>query len=241
MTISKVISFLSGNERRDVDPGTLTGFLGANGSSARSIRMRDATRETAPLENLMGQLRDIIVGPQSRLNEARFEEMLDILEEQKLSGDNRLDQLKLSLAEAVDHLVQMEGRLEEQNGEISELRKALEQQAQAMHEEQTVLLPELRNGFEKRLSVLSEVLEKRTVDFETSVRGDLVQLSSSLSRHFSDQDKKWVEERNSTLLTLEQRIAQWRAELADERREDMDQLGSSMVDLGRRILALQNH
>jgi hypothetical protein len=38
---------------------------------------------------------------------------------------------------------------------------------------------------------------------------------------------------------LEQRIAQWRAEIDDTRRDDMQEVATSMMDIGQRLMALR--
>jgi septum formation inhibitor MinC len=237
MAISKVISFLSGSDRKDTNHDV--NDFGENGASGG--RLRNALRETGPAENLMRQLRDIIVGPQTRLNEARFEELLDILEEQKAEAEAHFDEVEKHLDETAEKALYMSGLLEGQDAEISLLKQKLDDQVQTLREEQIEVLAELRSGFQQRLEILSDVLEKRVQEIELGMRGEYAELSGALMKHISDEDTRWDKERDNSLVTLEQRIAQWRAELDDERRHDMEHLGNSIVEMGRRLMALQGN
>ncbi len=241
MAMSKVISFLSGNEGRDAvfAASSAPHAMVLAEPPAPSKRLRDALKETVPTESLMGQLRDIIMGPQVRLNEAQFDEMLDILEEQKVGNDQRLDFVEQHLGEATEHVTHITSVLEAQDEEISFVKRKLDEQVQALRDEQRELFKELRADIGKSMDELTETLKKRMQGIEVDLRGELLELSGSFVRHVDQDDKRWEDERGHSLATLEQRIAQWRAELDDTRRGDMQNLATSMMDIGRRLMALQ--
>jgi hypothetical protein len=46
-------------------------------------------------------------------------------------------------------------------------------------------------------------------------------------------------ERDDSARILDQRIAQWRAEMEDDRREDMDNVATSLMEIGQRMMALR--
>ncbi len=238
MAISKVISFLSGTDRRDVNPESLNG-VEVGESAGLGRRLRNMSKDGAPVENLMSQLRDIIVGPQTRLNEARFEELLDILEEQKFDADEHFDVVEKHLGEATDNATRMTGLLEGQNQDISALKQHVDDQLQEFRDEQRSILAEMRSGMKLKLEILSDVMEKRMHEIEMGLRGEYLELSNSFTKHIADEDQRWAKERDNSMTTLEQRIAQWRAEVDDDRRSDMENLGNSMMDIGRRLVALQ--
>jgi len=239
MAFSKVISFLSGSDRTAAHQDDLADVFDFDEADAPGGRIRNALKETGPADGLMRQLRDIIVGPQTRLNEVRFEELLDILEEQKDEAEDHFDAVEKHLKDTTDKAMRLSGLLDGQDAEIGLLKQKLDQQVQAIREEQVEVLAELRVGFQQRLEILSDVLEKRVQEIELGMRGEYAELSSAFMKHISEEDKRWDTERDNSLATLEQRIAQWRAELDDERRHDMEQLGNSMMEMGRRLMALQ--
>ncbi|MBG1231352.1 hypothetical protein [Aestuariivirga litoralis] len=187
----------------------------------------------------MGQLRDIILGPQVRLNEARFEEMLDILEEQKLGNERRLDFVEQHLADSTQHVTRITSVLEGQDEELSFLKQKFDGQMQTLRDEQRQLVQELRDDFGKSIDEIRESLNKRMQGTEIDLRSEMLELSGTFVRVVEQNEERWDKERTHSLATLEQRIAQWRAELDDTRRSDMENLAASMMDVGRRLMILQ--
>ncbi|MDE2384440.1 MAG: hypothetical protein KGO53_07465 [Alphaproteobacteria bacterium] len=239
MSITKVVSFPSEAEF----PNRLPPFAGGGGSETPSsvLRFRQALQDQAPAETLMGQLRDIITGPQARLSEARFEEMLDILEEQKDAATARLDVLEENLGEAVHNASRMTGLLEDQQHDIFALTRKLDDTLKHLRDEQDAALDKLRADLQLGMEMMSDSFKGQVEALEMNMRGGLLDLSSSLVVHIAEEDKRWDRERESARLTLDQRIAQWRAEMEDGRREDREEIANSMVDIGQRLLALRKN
>ncbi len=237
MPISKVKSFLSG-----VDAWENTQTRPAESAAAICTshgRMQEAKRESCTAEQIVNQLRELIVGPDIRLTEARFLEMLDILDEQKQGVDQRFERFESHLAEALTNASTMTSLLEDQDSQLTALKQRIDEQVRAIREEHKGVLSDLRQGIEKSTESLFERLVGRVVGFENKLRSEFRSLSASFTNHAAEQDKKWESERANSLATLEQRIAQWRAELADERRQDMQQVAAAVMDIGRRLIALQ--
>jgi low affinity Fe/Cu permease len=239
MTVSKFKSFLSSVNTLESVPNQVVELPVAAGKRAAPDRIRDATCETLTAEQIVRQLREMIVGPDVRLTEARFIEMLDILDEQKQGANQRFERFEAHLAEALANANTMTTVLEGQDSQLAAMNQRIDEQVQAIREEHKGVLADLRQGIEHSTESLFERFASRVVGFENKLRGEFKSLSTSFANHAVEQDKKWETERHHSLATLEQRIAQWRAELADERRQDMQQVANSVMDIGRRLLALQ--
>ncbi len=239
MALSKVISFLSTTDRIETTKEPLPQQSVVSEAVLPGHRVRNAMRERASTETLMSQLRDIIVGPQTRINEARFEEMLDILDEQKIGTTGRFETVEQHLGEAADNAVRMTALLESQKLDIAQLKKQMDIQVQELRNENADALDAIQHKIEMKFNIFSEVLEKRLQEMELGLRGEYLELSNTLMAHISDEDKRWEGERESSLSRLEQRIAQWRAEIDDGRTQDRENLGNSMMEIGRRLIALQ--
>ena len=239
MAMSKVFSFFSGANGQNPAFAGIPSLQTLALTAPQNTRLRDALKETAPSDGLMGQLRDIIMGPQVRLNEARFDEMLDILEEQKSGQDRRLDFAEQHLRDSTAHVTRITSVLEGQDEEISFLKKKFDDQMQALRTEQTDFFQELRDTMDKSMDDLTESLKMRMEGIEIDLRGEVLELSGMFVKHVENDELRWEDERNHSLKTLEQRIAQWRAEIEDTRRSDMESLATSMMEVGRRLMALQ--
>jgi len=239
MALSKVISFLSGHDKSEAPQQKPMAIAIAVDPPEPINRLRNAMRETAPAESLMGQLRDIIVGPQTRLSEARFEELLDILDEQKCAATMRFEQVEKHLGETVENTTQITTLLEGQDAEIGQLKLRIDTQVQDLREEQRQALREMRVGLDLNMEALAESLKSRMQQIEITLRSEVLDLTGTVVLHIDDEDRRWEAERGHSLAALEKRIAQWRAELDDGRRNDMQTVANSMMDIGRRLLALQ--
>jgi hypothetical protein len=242
MANSKMFSFFSGSAGREpvaAAAASLHAVVVAQPAPGR--RLREALKEAVPSDSLMGQLRDIIIGPQVRLSEARFEEMLDILEEEKTKSGRRLHFVEQHLNDATEHVTRITHVLEGQDAEISFLKKKFDEQIEALREEQRAMMTELRLAVNKTMDDLTQTVGKRMENTELDLRSEMLELSGTLVRHVENSEKRWNDERTHSLNTLEQRIAQWRAEIDDTRRGDMEKLASSMMDVGRRLMALQEN
>jgi hypothetical protein len=205
MTITKVVSFLSGTS-----PGEIT--------AKTSERVRKAAQEPVPLDQLVAQLRQMFTAPLERLSEARFDEMLDILDEQRAATDDELNSLGR-------RVVGLNARLEEDHDLLSEVF--------------TEELAKSRLELEQKIDKLSASLRGALDEMDQKLRGSLRELSASFAAHVADDEEQREEDRQNSMRALEQRIAQWRAEIDDARRSDLEEVASSMTDIGQRLMALR--
>lgn len=205
MAISKVVSLLSNSKHSNMPPGT-------------ADRVRRATEEQLPLDQMVLQLRQMFTAPHERLCEARFDEVLDILDEQKSATEDELDSIGR-------RIITLNTRLDNDHNLLSEVFGDA--------------LTKSRSELEVKLDALSTSLRKSMGELEQRLKDGLQDVTRSLAQHVSDNDAKRKVDREGTLMTLEQRIAQWRAEIDDTRRDDMQEVASSMVDIGQRLMALR--
>lgn len=205
MTLSKVVSFLSNSTVTESKVGP-------------AFRVREAAKEQVPLEQLVQQMRQMFTAPHERLCEARFDEMLDILDEQKSVTDIEVRALGQRIT-----------RLDDKVGEDYQLLSEVFRDA----------LAKTRDELESKIDLTSQALRGSIADVDKGLRSSLDALSGSFNAHLAEDEVKRRDDRDQTLMTLEQRIAQWRAEIADSRRDDMEEVASSMMDIGKRLLALR--
>ena len=205
MTISKVVSFLS-----------------KSGSSAiterTSNRIRQSVEEPVPLDQLVSQLRQMFTAPHERLCEARFDEMLDILGEQKAATDGELDSLGR-------RVLSLGTRLEEDHQILSELFSEA--------------LAKTKGELEEKIDMVADRLRSAIDEQNHRLRESLHELSMSFTTHIVEEETRRDEDRGHVMSALEQRIAQWRAEINDTRRYDMQEVATSMMDIGQRLMALR--
>ncbi len=204
-----------------------------------SMRVMAALNEQVPMERMLGQLREIIVGPHQRLCEARFEEMIDILAEQKGDSDDRFS----SIESDIDDIRLSTSRVEKLFGafdlRFDELSDKVDDETRAVHEAYEESIGQLRSDFGVRMQMISDTLRECIKELEIDTRRGLLDLSGTFVAHVAEEDRKWERERENSLNTLEQRIAQWRAEVDDDRKQDMDDVAASLVDIGQRMMALR--
>jgi len=202
--------------------------------SAPSIQA--AALEVAPIEQLLNQLRDIINGPQKRLTEARFDEFVEILGEEKQVTSAKIESVESALADA-KLIVASALRTQTAKQEIA--ISQIEDQVSELRYSHGDTLKQLRIDMEMGLQLLEDALTARLAEKEMTLRGTMIDLSSSFVAHIAEDERKWTREREMTMTSLEQRIAQWRAEIQDERKEDLAEVATSMMDLGQRLLKLR--
>ena len=195
-----------------------------------------AALEVAPIEQLLNQLRDIINGPQKRLTEARFDEFVEILGEEKQVTSAKIESVESALADAkLIAASALRAQTAKQEIAISQI----EDQVSELRYSHGDTLKQLRIDMEMGLQLLEDALTARLAEKEMTLRGTMIDLSSSFVAHLAEDDRKWTHEREMNMTSLEQRIAQWRAEIQDERKEDLAEVATSMMDLGQRLLKLR--
>jgi hypothetical protein len=244
MSVSEAIAHMAGakvNHGKSPNGKTLNGksLTPAKGNHRTAKRVREATVERVPVEEMLVQLREIIVGPHERLCEARFEELIDIVAEVQGSNEGRF----LSIESEIDDIKAASNRMERIfdvfDTRMDKLEETVDVKTREVHTAYGQAIAELRGDFSVKLQMINEELRKSLKDLEMETRKEVLELSSTLIAHVSTENTRWEEERANNNLTLQQRIAQWRAEMDDEHRAEMDSLASSLVEMGQKLLTLR--
>jgi hypothetical protein len=202
-------------------------------------KVREAGLEAAPVEDMLSQLREIIIGPHERLCEARFEEMLDIMSEQQDDNDNRFTAIETDVGEIKVASARMEKLFTTFDFRIDDLSVKVDDKTREVHDAYGKAISELKGDFAMKMEMIAGTLQQCLKDLELDTRKELLELSSTLMAHVTDEDKRWDKERDNTSRILQQRIAQWRAEIEDDRKHDMENVASSLVEIGQRMLTLR--
>jgi hypothetical protein len=204
-----------------------------------SRRVNEAQTERQPVEEMLLQLREIIVGPYERLSEARFEEMLDIMSEQQDENENRFRAIETDVGEIKVASARMEKLFSTFDLKVDDLAFKVDEKTREVHEAYGKAIHELKSDFALKMEMIAGTLQQCLKDLELETRKELLELSSTLMAHVSEEDKRMEKERDDSARILDQRIAQWRAEMEDDRREDMDNVATSLMEIGQRMMALR--
>lgn len=202
-------------------------------------RVNEARFSTERSEEVLGKLRDILTGPQQKLAEARYGEMIDILEEQDISQQQNFGTLSSQITELASGVSKLKTAFTD--------LQALYDQANARHDQQ---MAELREHVERALSVHAAEMNTRIKALSDSTfdsmnttlgaaRRDLEQLSTAVEEHKTATATSLETLKTNSQMALDQRLAQWRAEREDERVDDLKAVASSFMDIGQRLAALR--
>jgi hypothetical protein len=204
-------------------------------------RIVEANAEPVPLEELVANLRKMFVGKHEQLCEARFEEMVDILAEHKAEADSRFETLAKSVLHLKDDQRGIDESLHTMNEKIGTTSQKLTEEFKALKKYCDDALVKSRQELEFKIQAASESHQDAIDDLSLNAKRGLLELSGVFFAHVAEDEKKWERERDNSHSMLEQRIAQWRAEIEDSRRHDMHEVASSMVDIGQRLMALRKN
>jgi hypothetical protein len=199
-------------------------------------RVREAQHGAHSNDAFLNYLRDMVGGPYQKLSEARFEEMLDILMEQDDFARSKFSALEGGLEDvAVEttFLRQKYDVLQERIDIVVERSEAERIATRSAFEE---ALTKLREEFETKAKILSETLQKSLKHTEDETRRALAGLSTTVNDNKQESNRLFELAQSSSLNSLEARIAQWRAEIEDERKEDMGEVAAALMDIGKRML-----
>ena len=190
-------------------------------------------------EEVLGKIRDLLVGPHEKATESRFLEMINILEEQDTSHGKRIGTLGNGLLElngVVQKMNTANRALEEQFGQnnlrvdqrLADLQKHVEQLLSAHSQE---ISAQVVNITESRIEGLKSTI--------ASCQRDVGLLWSALEDHRKSTSAGIEAMNASSLAALEQRLVQARAEREDERSADIKLVADSLMDIGERLAALR--
>jgi hypothetical protein len=234
MSVSDAIPSLPTGDR--LNGSATTGRKSRRGPAKR---VQEARIEHVPMERMLTQLREIIVGPHQRLCEARFEEMIDILSEQQGANESRFEVIESDIDEIKASTNRMEKLFDVFDTRMDKLSDTVDEKNREVHVAYGQAISELRSDFELKMQMIADTMQECLKELELDTRREIVELSSTLVAHVSTEETRWEKERGNSMLTLEQRIAQWRAEIEDDRKQDMDEMATSLMELGQKMIALR--
>jgi hypothetical protein len=200
-------------------------------------RVRDAQRGSQSNDVFLNYVREMVSEPYQKLSEARFEEMLDILMEQDDFARSKFNALETGLEDVVvetNFLREKYDALKERIDIVVERSEAERLATRAAFEES---LEKLREEFEVKAAILSETLRKSLKHTEDETKRALAGLSTTVQDNKQESARLFELAQSSSLNSLETRIAQWRAEIEDERKEDMGEVAAALMEIGKRMLA----
>ena len=203
-------------------------------------RIRNAQLGAQSNDVFLNHLREMVSEPYQKLSEARFEEMLDILMEQDDFARSKFTALESGLEDVAvetNFLRENYHALKERIDIVVERSEAERLATRAAFEE---ALKKLREEFEIKSTILSETLRKSLKHTEDETKRALAGLSTTVLDNKQESARLFELAQTSSLHSLETRIAQWRAEIEDERKEDMGEVAAALMDIGKRMLT-QRH
>ena len=207
--------------------------------SRPGARVNEAMMSSERSEEVLSKLRDLLMGPTQKLADARYSEMVDILEEQDLSQQQNFGVLSSQISELTSGFAKLKTA-------FSDLQDLYEK-ANARHDQQ---MAELREHVERALTAHAQEMNARfdalsETTFETmnnslaNARRDLEQISNTVEEHKAATATDLQALKNDSQMALDQRLAQWRAERDDERVDDLKLVADSFLDIGQRLAALR--
>jgi len=203
-------------------------------------RVVEADVEPVPLAQLVENLRKMINGKHEQVCEARFDEVLEILAEQKGETETRVETLATSIVHLTEDRLGVDKMLGSLNEKLIRTSKRLDD-VEAMEKFYEQALVDSRQEFEVRIDSALDKLHRFVDDFAMRSQRGTNDVAGKLAAHMAEDEKNWMQEREHSLITLEQRIAQWRAEIEDKRKSDMEEVANSIISIGERMMALRGN
>lgn len=96
-----------------------------------------------------------------------------------------------------------------------------------------------RDPVELALEGASDSFLKRLMESEQRFDEALRNATEMLNQHKSDSENTRQQDKERATVTLDQRIAKWRAGVEDTRHSDMQEVASSIMDAGQAFMTIQ--
>ena len=203
-------------------------------------KVKEALRDTLSIsrggEAVLTQLRELLVGPHQRLSEARFEELLDILDEQDTFNRGKFAEIEAGLDDVNAETADLREKYDGLSNRIETLVQQAESEKLATRLAFEEALTKLRDEFDVKVKILSSTLRESLQETDDDLQRAVRELSASVQTTRTESRTLFERAQTASLDSLEQRIAQWRAEIEDERAEDMEKVAASLVDIGQKLL-----
>ena len=193
----------------------------------------DLDREVQTHDKMLLQLREIITGPESQLNETRYEEFINILSEQKQTTDTLLatfdHNFRASMSQSQAHFAELDQSLAKLatkvDAEDHATRRTLAQAIDKLREEQMGALRKLTLATEQHLK-----------EVESQFRQEMTELSEKFAEQIQESSKKREDDKGQYFAVLEQGMAVLRAEFMDLHQREIAEVGNSVMEIGRRLV-----
>ena len=228
MSMSKSILSLHGTNHNEFAAGV-------------ARRVSDAQSEEIPLEELVRNLRSAFVGNYERITEARFEEVVDIISDQKGSTDDRFTSLLTSVNYLKEQHLEFDQSVGTLNERFTELSNRISAEIKSVLQYCHDVALQTRQEGEFMTQTAVGDFGNSLRDLSSKTRESLETLSNNLAMHTAEDENKWEQQKTYAHSIVEQRISQWRAEIADERIGDMNHIANSMVEIGQRLMSVRKH
>jgi hypothetical protein len=203
------------------------------------MRVQEAFRDDVDPTKSLASLRELLIGPVSRLHEARMEEVLTILEE-----SDRATRLSMRTLDA--HSTEISGTCQSLSESSVELKQKVQflssniaaelQKSEKAHDGK---LAELFMVFDQKLEKLTIELNHRIDRLEMKTGDDHVALVSNVISHIDEFTA-------AATAAHEQRLRHFKSQLADagassesQRVRQIEALADALGELTNRVLALR--
>ncbi len=210
-------------------------------SNGVARRVSDAHFDEVPLEELVRNLRNAFVGNYQRVTEARFEEVVDIISDQKGSTDNQLTSLLTSVSKLTEHDLEVDQSVSSLNVRLTEFSDRISTEMKSVLQYCHDVALQTRQELELMTQKAVGDFDNSFHDLSTKTHESLASFSYNLDVYKAEDENKWEQRKAYAHSILEQRISQWRAEIDDDRAGDMNKIATNMVEFGQRLLSVRKH
>ncbi len=169
-------------------------------------------------DGMIDQLREIITGPQTRLNESRYSEFINILTEQRADIEARFDRLQAHL-----------------DTRIEETRAHLEIQMMQLRQAQNDSLNQFRSEHQLRLQTVEATFNSQMQDIENSVGASMKEFSGAMSRQTAELNVARERDRDHVMNVLGDRIEMAKRDHSEQQLKDFEDIAATMADVGRKL------
>lgn len=189
-------------------------------------------REAQTHDKMLSQLRAIITGPQTQLNETRYEEFINILSEQKQTMETMFSTFDQNFRTAMG---QSQAHLMELDQIVAKLGTKIDAEDHATRRTLTQALDKLRDEQVAAVRNLTLATEQHLKELESRFRHDHSEFSEKFVAYAQESNKKREEDKSQYFAVLEQSMSAVRAEMMDLRQRDIAEIGNSVTEIGLKL------
>ena len=210
----------------------------ANPDSMVSRKIQEAFRDDVDAVKSLADIREVLIGPISRLHEARMEEVITILEEADRA--NRLS--SRGLEERYDELARTcQGLLDassEMTRTVQHLSSEMATELQRIEKNHDTKLAELFMMFDQKLQNLTVETTERVDGLEVRTGDDFQNLSRTLAGRIDDLAATTTATTDRIMARVEGHLAQADANAERHRAKQLEGFADTFVELADRVRAL---